>query len=58
MLTIDNKLKINVNGSLMSNKKKMVKLLGVTVDNTLSFESHFNLVCEKVSQKLHVLARL
>ena len=31
--------------------------LGVTVDN-LSFEPHINLVCKKVSQKLHTLARV
>ena len=57
MLTIDNKLKINVKDSLISNEK-MVKLLGVTVDNKLSFEPHLNLVCKKVSQKLHALARV
>ena len=57
MLTTDNKLKINVKGSPTSNGK-LVKLLGVTVDNKLSFVSHLNLVCKKVSQKLHVLARV
>ena len=57
MLTTDNKLKINVKGSPISNKK-IIKLLGVTVDNKLSFEPHLNLVCKKVSQKLHVLARV
>ena len=57
MLTTDNKLKINVKGSPISNEK-IVKLLGVTVDNKLSFESHLNLVCKKVSQKLHAFARV
>ena len=57
MLTADNKLKINVKGSLISNEK-IVKLLGVTVDKKLSFEHHLNLVCRKVSQKLHALARV
>ena len=38
--------------------KKLVKLLGVTVDNKLSFEPHLNLVCNKVSQKLQALARV
>ena len=57
MLTTDNKLKINVKESPISNEK-IVKLLGVTVDNKLSFESHLNLVCKKVSQKLHALARV
>ena len=57
MLTTDNKLKINVKGIPISNEK-IVKLLGVTVDNKLSFESHLNLVCKKVSQKLHAFARV
>ena len=48
MLTIDNKLKINVKSNPMSNEK-IVKLLGVTVDSKLSFEPHLNLVCKKVS---------
>ena len=55
MLTTDSKEKVNIKGSPMSNEK-IVKLLGVTVDNKLSFESHRNLVCEKGSQKLHALA--
>ena len=54
MLTTGNKLKINVKSSPINNKK-LVKLLGVTVDNKLSFELHLNLVCKKVSQKLHAL---
>ena len=57
LLTVDNKLKINIKGSLISNEK-MVKLLGVTADNKLSFEPHLNLVCKKVSQKLYALARV
>ena len=57
MLTTDNKLKINIKDSLISNKK-ITKLLGVTVANKLSFELHLNLVCRKVSQKLHALSRV
>ena len=57
MLTTDNKQKINVKGIPISNGK-IVKLLVVTVDNKLSFEPHLNLVCKKVSQKLHALARV
>ena len=56
MLTTDNKLKINIKDSLTSNEK--VKLLGETVDNKLSFEPHFSLVCKKISQKIHALARV
>ena len=57
MLTTDNKLKINVKDSLISNEK-IVMLLGVTVNNKLSFELHLNMVCKKISQKLHSLARV
>ena len=57
MLTADNKLKINAQGSLISNEK-ILKLLGLTVDNKLSFELHLTLVCKKVSQKPHALARV
>ena len=57
MLTKDNKLKINLKGSPISNEK-IVKLLGVTVDNKLSFEPHLHLVCKKVFQKLHALAKV
>ena len=55
MLTTDSKQKINVKGSRISNEK-IVKLLGVTVDKKLSFEPHLNLICKKVSQKLHTFA--
>ena len=44
-------------GNLISNEK-IGKLLGVTIDNKLSFDPHINLVCKKVSQKLHILARV
>ena len=57
MLTRDDKLKINVKDSPISNGK-IVKLLGVTIDNKLSFESHLKLVCKKVSQKFHTLVRI
>ena len=57
MLTTDNKPKINVKGNPISNEK-MVKLIGVTVDNKLSFEPHLNLVCKNVSQKVHALVRV
>ena len=57
MLTTGKKLKINVKGCPISNEK-IVNLLGVTVDNKLSFERHLNLVCKKVSHKLHALARV
>ena len=57
MLTTANKQKINVKGSPISNEK-IVKILGLTIHTKLFFEPHLNLVCKKVSQKLHALARV
>ena len=57
MLTRDKKLKINIKGSPIS-IEKIGKLLGVTVDDKLSFEPHLNLSWKKVSQEIHVLARV
>ena len=57
MLTRDKKLKINIKSSPIS-IEKIGKLLGVTVDDKLSFEPHLNLSWKKVSQEIHVLARV
>ena len=35
-----------------------VKLLGITFDNKLKFEKHIPNICNKVSHKLHALARI
>ena len=37
---------------------KSVKLLGITIDNKLNFNEHVTKVCDKASQKLHILARV
>ena len=37
---------------------KSEKLLGVTIDNKLSFTEHVRKICDKASQKLNALARL
>lgn len=55
--TKDDKLKINVGGSLVCNEPT-VKLFRMTVDSKLSFEPHLSTVCKKVSHKLHALARV
>ena len=39
-----------------SNKKE--KLLGISIDTTLSFGHHIISLCKKASRKLHVLARI
>ena len=38
-----------------SNREKM---LGISIDTTLSFEHHITSLCKKASQKLHALARI
>ena len=37
---------------------KSVKLLGVQIDNQLSFSEHVSNICKKVSKKLHALRRV
>ena len=38
--------------------KESVKLLGVNIDNKLEFNDHVTNICNKVSSKLHALARV
>ena len=35
-----------------------VKLLGITIDNKLSFQEHVRKMCRKISQKIHALGRI
>ena len=35
-----------------------MKLLGITIDNKLSFQEHVRKMCRKVSQKIHALGRV
>ena len=39
-------------------ESKEVKLLGVTIDNELKFESHIMNICRKVNRKLSALSRM
>ena len=48
---------IFVEGEKIQNSKSE-KLLGVTIDNKLSFAGHVHKICEKASQKLNALVRL
>ena len=41
----------------MENSKKQ-KIIGVTIDNKLHFESHISELCKKASQKVAALSRL
>ena len=55
--SVDENLSIIVDQYEISNSRK-VKLLGVTLDNRLSFAEHVSGLCSKASQKLHALARV
>ena len=45
-----------VNVTIKSSTSK--KLLGVTLDNKLKFDKHFESICQKASRKLNAFARL
>ena len=49
------KVKIN-NVVLTSNVEE--KLLGITLDSELKFEKHMTDICNKASQKIHVLSKI
>ena len=34
------------------------KLLGITIDNKLTFNEHVSNICDKATQKLHALSRV
>ena len=59
-LLISNKqddLSINIQGENIVCEKS-VKLLGIQIDNQLTFSEHISNICKKVSLKLHALARV
>ena len=57
LLSLNNDLNANIGETIIkcSNDEK---LLGVTIDNNLSFVKHINNMCDKASQKLNPLARI
>ena len=44
-------------GSVMKNSKKQ-KILGVAIDNKLTFKSHMKNLCKNASQKIGTLSKL
>ena len=42
----------------MISNSKNEKLLGITIDSALNFDTHVNNLCKKANQKFHALARL
>ena len=43
-----NKLCLNINGQLIT-QREHVKLLGVTIDNSLKFDTHVQSICKKAN---------
>ena len=67
MKSIDDKCKLIITkenapsvriGNYIITCSNSVKLLGVTIDSKLNFKEHLTNICEKVSNKLHALARV
>ena len=52
-----NKLCLNINGQLIT-QSEHVKLLGVTIDNALKFDTHVHRISKKANQILHAFGRL
>ncbi len=50
-------LTVNVGESIIENQP-VVKLLGLHVDNLLSFDAHTDTICRRAGRKLNVLSRL
>ena len=50
-------ISVNVDGYQITDSKRE-KLLGITIDNILSFNEHVSGLCTEVGQKLHALARV
>jgi len=54
---VDDTLFLNVKGKQILNTLTS-KILGVTFDNLLTFESHIEILCKKASLKISALARM
>ena len=50
-------IQINI-GEIAISNSKCEKLLGIHIDNKLTFESHVRSLCKKASQKLNAFARI
>ena len=50
-------LSLDIGGEIITCEKS-VKLLGIKIDNQLTFSEHISNICKKVSIKLHALARV
>ena len=52
-----NKVKLVIN-SIVTNESNAVELLGITLDNILTFNEHINNSCRDASYKLYALHRI
>ena len=57
LLTGENEQTFSINDVLIKSSR-VEKLLGITIDNKLNFQTHTNNLCSKVSQKLNALTRI
>ena len=57
LITTNEERNISIRGEKIQNSKSE-KLLGVTIDNKLSFSEYVHKICDKASQKHNTLARL
>ena len=57
LLTGTNELTLEIDQCQIKSSKEE-KLLGITIDNKLSFDAHVNNICNKVSQKINALTRI
>ena len=57
LVTDNDKVSANISEFEIESTKKE-KLLGISIDITLSFEHHITSLCKKACQKLHALARI
>ena len=52
-----NKVKLKINSNVI-NESDAVELLGITIDNLLTFNEHINNLCRNASYKLYALCRI
>ena len=53
----NNDTSLKIDNTIIKSSKEQ-KLLGISIDNNLSFKGHVQSLCKKASQKLHALSRI
>ena len=56
ILSTDEPFSITVDNEVIKNSNK--KLLGINLNNRMGFDTHVANICNRVTKKLHVLARI